>query len=523
MKCFAEYIEKMIENTPDGGVCNIPKGEYYIEKKINIVNRKNITVNGNGSIIVSHYNNGNGDKPTSDVFSIKGCKGIKLCGFVLETDTPVNMTGTVKSVNRDENSYVLSVFPEFKATGKEILMVQNSCDDEGSFDGRLEYYCPNPDKKPTLLAGEILLANTHISCKYDYLGNNQFKIYLPQGKINGVRENQIICIRHSSYGPVSILIKNSDDTVIENVTLHSAGGMGIIVLPRCENLLLDNFNVVLPKGTKRLMSCNCDGIHITGLCGKLTMKNCNFEGLGDDALNIHSTAATVTDIGNNILKCNYCKKEPNGILSPDWCREGDIITVLDPVDCTKLGQIKVLSFKKDKMEFETISGKVEIGNVLQNTAFSAAVDIDRCNVKNTRARGFLFQTENISVRNCCFFGISSSAVLAAPDVRLWYEVGPIKNMHILNNTFEKCAYTGNEAEKSVITVKNSHGKIGKTSFGVHKDIIISGNTFRNKKGKCVSVMSCDGLSIENNSFENCISVDNCDTVETAMCTNTAKQ
>ena len=150
MKCFAEYIEKKIKAAPDGGICSIPKGEYYIERYINIVNRKNIVINGNGSIIVSHYNNGSSDKPTCDVFHITECKGIKLCNFVLETDTPVNITGTVKSVNKNENSYLLSVLPEFKVTGKEILMVQNSCDSDGSFDGKLEYYCPNTDKKPVL-------------------------------------------------------------------------------------------------------------------------------------------------------------------------------------------------------------------------------------------------------------------------------------------------------------------------------------------------------------------------------------
>lgn len=519
MKCFAEYIEKKIKAAPDGGICSIPKGEYYIERYINIVNRKNIVINGNGSVIVSHYNNGSSDKPTCDVFHITECKGIKLCNFVLETDTPVNITGTVKSVNKNENSYLLSVLPEFKVTGKEILMVQNSCDSDGSFDGKLEYYCPNPDKKPVLLAGEILLANTHISCKYDYLGDNCFKIYLPAGKINGVEENQTICIRHSSYGPVSILIKNSDDTAIENLTVHSAGGMGIIVLPRSENLSLNNFNVVLPKNSKRFMSCNCDGVHITGLCGKLTMKHCDFSGLGDDALNIHSTAATVTglDSENGTLKCNYCKKGPDGILSPDWCRKGDIITVLDSVDCTKLGQIMVKTFHKDKLEFEMLSGKIQVGNVLQNTEFSAAVEIDSCAIKNTRARGFLFQTENISVKGCSFFGISSSAVLAAPDVRLWYEVGPIKNMQIANNIFKKCAFAGNEAENSIITVKNSHGRIDKISFGVHNDICLSGNTFCNKKGKCISVLSCDNFDVENNHFENCMLTDKNDAIETDKC------
>lgn len=232
MKCLAEYIEERIKETPEGGVCSLPKGEYYIGRYINIENRKNITVDDNGSVIVSHYNNGNSEKNTSDVFHIFGCKGVKLCNFIFETDTPVNITGTVESVNNAESSYVLSVFPVFKVTGKEIFMIQNTCDSEGSFDRLLEYYCPDPDKtRITMLAGEIILANTHKGCSYKYLGEGKYEIYLPKGKTEKLSAGQIICVRHSSYGPISILIKNSDDTAIENVTIHSAGGMWISYSP----------------------------------------------------------------------------------------------------------------------------------------------------------------------------------------------------------------------------------------------------------------------------------------------------
>ncbi len=509
MKCFAEYIEEKINTTPDGGICSISKGKYYIERRINLVNRKNIVIDGNGSVIVSHYNNGSSDKPTCDVFHITGCKDIKLCNFILETDTPVNVTGTVESINPDENSYVLSVLSDFKVTGKEIFMMQNSCDKDGSFDKRPEYYCADPDKSKTaLLAGEILLAGIYTGCKYDYLGNNRFNVYLPEWAIKCLTVGQTICVRHSSYGPVSIFIKNSDDTFIENLTIYSAGGMGIIVLPRSENLYLDNYNLVLPENSKRIMSGNCDGIHITGLCGKLTMKNCDFEGLGDDALNIHSTAATVTavDIENGIIKCNYCKKRPDGILSPDWCNKGDIITVLDPETCNKKGEFKVISFEKDRLCYENLMGELKEGAILQNTAFAASVEIKNCNIRNTRARAFVLQTENIEISDCKFYGMSLPAIQAAPDVRRWYEVGPVKNMSIHNNIFEKCGFVNDDCP--VITVQDNHDKRGAGALGVHKNIVITKNVFKEKSGRCIFVTSTDGVKISGNKFTDCGSDDN---------------
>ena len=506
MKCLADYIEERIKQTPDGGVCSLPKDEYYIERHINIKSRKNITVDGNGSVIVSHYNNGNSEKPTSDVFHIFGCKGVKLCNFVFETDTPVNITGTVESIDTENNSYILSVLPDFKVTGKEIFMTQNTYDDDGSIDTIIDHYCICQDNKNrvTLLAGEIILANTHCGEKYDYLGNGKYNVFLPANWMKRLVIGQKMCIRHSAYGPVSILIKNSDDTAIENVTIHSAGGMGIIVLPRSENLYLKNYNVVLPESSKQMMSCNCDGIHIAGLCGKLTMKNCDFSGLGDDALNIHSTAATVTaaDTETGVIKCNYCKKSQDGILSPDWCRKGDIITVLNPETCNKTGEFKVKSFEHDKLTFEALKGEIKSGFVLQNTAFAAAVEIKDCNIRNTKARAFVLQTENIEISDCSFYGTPSPAILAAFDLKPWYEVGPIKNMKIHNNTFSKCGFASED--RPIIAVKNSHSRnydIGVP--GVHENIEIAENVFKGKVGRCIFVTSTNGLKIGNNEFADC--------------------
>lgn len=96
-------------------------------------------------------------------------------------------------------------------------------------------------------------------------------------------------------------------------------------------------------------------------------------------------------------------------------------------------------------------------------------------------------------------------------------------MQISNNTFRKCAFSGNEEEKSVITVKNSHGKIDDISFGVHENIFVSNNTFYGKKGKHISIMSCDNLNIENNTFANCGKTEPLYAVEAIKCTDTVDQ
>lgn len=70
------------------------------------------------------------------------------------------------------------------------------------------------------------------------------------------------------------------------------------------------------------------------------------------------------------------------------------------------------------------------GDILANTALNAEILVENCEVRNSRARALLFRTENITVRNCKFFGMSLPAILMAPYIVVWHEMSPVK----------KCAY-----------------------------------------------------------------------------------
>lgn len=42
LKCSADYIEELINNTPDGAVCSLNKQEYYIGRRICVKIRKTL-------------------------------------------------------------------------------------------------------------------------------------------------------------------------------------------------------------------------------------------------------------------------------------------------------------------------------------------------------------------------------------------------------------------------------------------------------------------------------------------------
>lgn len=116
------------------------------------------------------------------------------------------------------------------------------------------------------------------------------------------------------------------------------------------------------------------------------------------------------------------------------------------------------------------------------------------------------QTENIEISDCKFYGMSLPAIQAAPDVRRWYEVGPVKNMSIHNNAFTKCGFVNDDCP--VITVQDNHDKRVAGAPGVHKNIEIIKNVFKGKSGRCIFVTSTDGVKISGNSFKKCEPDDN---------------
>ena len=189
---------------------------------------------------------------------------------------------------------------------------------------------------------------------------------------------------------------------------------------------------------------------------------------------------------------------------------------MDPETCNKKGEFKVISFEKDRLCYENLMGELKEGAILQNTAFAASVEIKNCNIRNTRARAFVLQTENIEISDCKFYGMSLPAIQAAPDVRRWYEVGPVKNMSIHNNIFEKCGFVNDDCP--VITVQDNHDKRGAGALGVHKNIVITKNVFKEKSGRCIFVTSTDGVKISGNKFTECGSDDNF--IDCPMCKNT---
>ncbi len=495
-------LQNLINSVADNSTFVFPEKEYYFEERIVIKDKSNVTIDGDGAVITTKYVNSDDYRLSSDGFLIEDCKNVTLKNFVIKPDTPTNLSLTVEEIDLEANTLVVKADDYYNIHGNEVLIGFCSVDEDGSADFHLDSYGWHPNHKNlvNVIQGEVVVFGTYVGHKVDYLGDRRFRVYYAENiDLSRIKVGDRLYVRHTMYGPSVITVRNSDDTHLEDITMYSTPGMGVMVLPRCHNFYVDNVNMLKPEGDPTYLGCNCDGFHVTGLTGELIMKNCIFDGMADDALNVHSSAGTITgiDMESSTLRCNYQKRMPDGKLGDRWCAKGDLIKVYHPETLVETATFNVVSFKDETLVFENLQGKFDLNYIIQNTSLSPSVLVEGCTVNNSRARGILTQTENVEVRNCNFFGISNAAVMTSPAFWQWYEVGPANNFYIHHNKIVKCGFVNNRAG---IIVGTNHDGIKQDFKKMHKNVRIENNIFENCNEGYIDITATDGVKISGNTF-----------------------
>jgi len=114
-------------------------------------------------------------------------------------------------------------------------------------------------------------------------------LHVPNWKNAKLIPGTVIAMRTWFRPTPGIFFSHNVNSVLENVTVHYAEGMGLLA-QFCENITLDRFNVCL-KGPNdpRYFTTQADATHFSGCKGAIISKNGLYEGMMDDAINIHGT------------------------------------------------------------------------------------------------------------------------------------------------------------------------------------------------------------------------------------------
>lgn len=517
-KIKAEYKEgeKVILRFPEGRYEFHEKGaavrEYYISnhdqtnpKKVGIAleDMKNLTLDGQGSEFVFH-----GRMLPVSLLRSENCL---LKNFSIDFENP--HIAQVKIVENDPQDgivfepapwvdYRIAKDSIFEAYGEGWTMRHSW---GIAFDGDTKHLVYNTSDIgcPTKGASEVAPR----------------RIHAPGWKDARLVPGTVVAMRGWGRPTPGIFLSHDVNTTIENVKVHYAEGMGLLA-QLCENITLEKFGVCL-KGDAdpRYFTTQADATHFSGCKGKIVSCNGLYEGMMDDAINVHGTYLKVVKrVDDRTLVGRYMHGQSWGF---EWGCPGDEVQFIRSNTMELVGkQNKIISIRPyDKEQtggareflitFQEPVDQVineQSGFGIENLTWTPEVLFSGNVIRNNRARGSLFSTPRKTiVENNLFDHTSGAAILLCGDCNGWFETGACRHVIIRKNRFVNALTNLFQFTNAVISIypeiPDLKGQQQYFHGGPEGGIVIEDNEFETFDAPILYAKSVDGLVFRNNTIK----------------------
>jgi hypothetical protein len=272
--------------------------------------------------------------------------------------------------------------------------------------------------------------------------------------------------------------------------------------------------VALREGDGRYFTTQADATHFSGCKGHIESVRGLYEGMMDDAINVHGTYLLIMEhLSENQVLGRYMHFQAYGFY---WGGEGDsvnfvksstmelvggnVISQIEPYDKESVHGAKVfkITFKEPLPEFMR-DGKYGIENMEWTPSVRFANNI----VKNNRARGALFSTPApVVVEENLFDHTSGTAILLCGDCNGWFETGACRDVVIRKNRFVNALTNMFQFTNAIISIYPEIPDLESQQLYFHggngKGIVIEENVFETFDAPIVYAKSVDGLIFRNN-------------------------
>ena len=342
------------------------------------------------------------------------------------------------------------------------------------------------------------------------------RILAPEWKDKRLVPGTVMALRGWYRPTPGIFLSHDVNTTIENVQVHYAEGMGLLA-QLCENITLDKFGVCLRgENDPRYFTTQADATHFSGCKGKIVSRNGLYEGMMDDAINVHGTYLKVVKrVDDRTLVGRYMHNQAWGF---EWGCTGDEVQFVRSNTMELIGETNRIAsirpYDKEQIagarEFlitftepvdDAINEKSGFG--IENLTWTPEVLFAGNVIRNNRARGTLFSTPKATVvEDNLFDHTSGAAVLLCGDCNGWYETGACRNVIIRKNRFVNALTNLFQFTNAVISIypEIPNLKDQQKYFHGGKDggIVIEDNVFETFDAPILYAKSVDGLVYRRN-------------------------
>ncbi len=471
---------------------NPKKVAFYFE------NLKNLIIDGNGSEFVFHG--------TMIPFVMKNCENVTLKNFSIDFELPHLRQLTVLSVDKQNDVSTVRIEPE----GNYLIKDDKLYITVGDYQFIPQWVMAFDENKRLSYKRADVDFNTK---KVSEIRPNELEIKgWSQNKLTSVGERFVL---RSYHRPTpGIVIDYCKKTFVENVKVHYAYGMGLLA-QMSEDITLNKFSVCLKNASNRYFTTQADATHFSGCKGIIRSENGLYEGMGDDAINVHGTYLKIVEkINDNTVRASYMHPQAWGFL---WGEIGDKIqfiaaNTMELVD-EKNYFIKNIKAVDKPTEFgakifeitftenipKEISADKSFG--IENLTWSPEVIFSNNIIRNNRARGALFSTpKKVVCENNLFDHTHGTAILLCGDSNGWYETGACRDVLIKNNRFINALTANYQFTNAVISIYPEIPNLKEQKKFFHSGIVIENNIFEMFDEPILYAKSVENLIFRNNTI-----------------------
>ena len=495
----ASKLKSSMSSCSDGTTYYFPNGTYYIAPSSSwlsssgmvLSGKNNITLEGDNATIVNTSYDNTSKSQQSGTFMVKAsnCTNLTIKGLNFDYQDYTSVSGTITATAGD--SITIQLDDKFldgsyknALTGGEFIQCLNQLDDNGT--PVCEHFTTNTSTGFTgTLSGN----------KYTITGNGGGSWYY-----FSVGKTLVVRFSLGTGAVPAFQLTSVKGLTVEDVNVYSTPADVFYCTGSNSDYTFTRLNIGPKEDAPTYWGSNVDGIHLLGISGEITIDNCSFKGMGDDALNSHSRAAKVTATGTN--SATIVDGWSSGSLESTWGSAGDVVRFYKD-DWTLLGTATISSFSGTSLKVDSLPSGVTSGCFVQNTKFMPKITIKDTLVDGSRARAFLIRSENVSITGCTVKNTRLAAVIMAADISTWFEMGPSANVVIDNNVFQNCCVSKVNSNYGVVAIKGCDDGGGDNyAAGVHNNITITNNVFNGSGASSIYASATDGLTIKGNTFAN---------------------
>lgn len=464
-----------------------PKVCAFLFEEVN-----NLVIDGRGSTLIFHGQ--------MQPFTFDNCTNITLKNITIDWETPLIAQGEILKTN--ENYVDIGInhreFPHRIIDGKLVFDVYGG--KQNPWKGSMEFN--RKDRYVESQTGD-----------WGCLGRG-WNNYHAEATMPGIirlhhkflrlpKVGNFLVLRHAERVHSGVFIFESKDIRIKNLNLYHATGLGILA-QFSENLTFDGYRAVPNRNKNHYFGGGDDGLQISNCKGQVTVRDCMFEGLMDDPINVHGTSVQIQEIiSSKELKCKFMHHQSVGL---NWGHAGDQISFIENKKMNSLGMGEVTGFKSIDNEYFTVKftdnipKNIELGDALENLTWSPDFTVSNSHFKSCRARGLLVSTHGKVLIENNIFDSSGSAILIAGDANGWFESGAVNDVLIKGNTFtELCNTSSYQFCEGIISIFPIIPTLDNTTPTFHKNIRIENNQFNPFDYPILFARSVDGISFTGNS------------------------